>query len=99
MPSRNTGVLVEILDALGHLMRQPEAAFARLEEHYKSKLLLVAGDIELVQQQAHTLRLAISKEEAAQVLDHISEEKLVGLDIETTEEVINGLFAGRFQEP
>ena len=61
MPSRNVGVLVEILDALGHLIRQPEAAFARLQEHFKTKLLVVAGDIELVQQQATTLRLQISE--------------------------------------
>ena len=71
MPSRNTGVLVEILDALGNLVRQPEAAFARLKEHYKSKLLIVAGDETTVAKYAKELRLAITTPESAAVLDYI----------------------------
>ena len=74
-------------------------ALARLEEHYKDQLLIVAGEIHAVGQQAQELRLAISTHEAGLVLDYIEKHQLAGISIETAEEVINALFPDRFIEP
>ena len=99
MPSRNTGILGEIIESLGDLVQQPTTALARLEEHFKDRLLIVASDVQTVESQAEELRLFISSEEAARVLDYLGEKKLAGLGIETTDEVINALFPDRFIEP
>jgi len=42
MPTRNTQILRQIIEALD--VQSPEEALARLEEHFKDKLLVVAGD-------------------------------------------------------
>src|SRR3954471_25045742 len=99
MPSRNTDIICEILDALGPHIRQPENAFSRLTEHFKDRLLISAGDTQLIDQQAQELRLAITTAEAGQVLDYIAAKELARISIETTEEVINALFPDRFIEP
>jgi hypothetical protein len=99
MPSRNTAILNEILDVLGSNLISPLGALAELEEHFKDKLVMVAGDVQLVEQQAQELRLAITTAEAHQVLNYIAAQKLIGIPIETTDEVINLLFPDRFQEP
>jgi DNA integrity scanning protein DisA with diadenylate cyclase activity len=99
MPERNTGILCQIIECLGDLVQQPQEALTRLEEHYSQKLLVVAGDTHLIEQQAQELRLAITTHEASQVLDYLAEKELLQIPIETTDEVINSLFPDRFQEP
>ncbi len=97
MPSRNTEVLTQIIEALDGLLVSPPHALARLEDHFKDSLLVVAGDVQLVAQQAEELRLAIITAECAQVLDHLAPQGRIHLD--QTEEAINTLFPDRFIEP
>jgi len=94
MPTRNTPVLKQILDVLE--ISSPHA-LARLENHFKDSLLIVAGDINLVATHAEQLRLAIITTECAQVLDHLAPHVRISLD--QTEEAINTLFEDRFIEP
>jgi hypothetical protein len=92
MTTRNTPVLQQIIEVLG----EPEA-LARLENHFKDSLLVVAGDINLVASQAEELRLAIITSECGLVLDHLAPHVRISLD--QTEDAINTLFDDRFIEP
>ena len=58
-------------------------------------LFVVAGDANDVARHAEKLRLAITTEEGALVLDHLS----VQITIDQVEETINSLFPDRFVEP
>jgi len=93
MPTRNTPVLERVVKALGD--SAPHDALARLEDEFKDSLLVVAGDTNTVARDAEKLRLAITTEECAVVLDHLDVE----ISIDDTEEAINSLFPDRFQEP
>ena len=93
MPTRNTVVLERIVKALG--ITAPQDALARLEEEFKDALLVVAGDVNTVARDAQKLRLAITTEECAVVLDHLDVE----ITIDHVEEAINTLFPERFVEP
>jgi hypothetical protein len=95
MPTRNTPVLERIVKALGDTA--PHDALARLEEEFKDSLLLVSGDVQTVAQHAEKLRLAITTEECAVVLDHLAPQ--AGISLNQTEEAINALFPDRFIEP
>jgi hypothetical protein len=99
MPTRNTPVLTQIVEALGDLASSPADAMNRLEEHFANDLLINAGDIRMVEQHAEKLRLAIITTEAAQVLDHIGQTPAVQLTIDHVEDAINTLFEDRFIEP
>jgi len=94
MPTRNTGVLCEIIAALD--ISEPEA-LERLEDHFKGSLAIVAGDVDLVARQAVELRLAITTSECGLVLDHLAPQ--VRISIDQTDEGINTLSEGRFIEP
>jgi hypothetical protein len=61
MPTRNTTVLESIIKALGDTA--PQEALPRLEKEFESSLLVVAGDVKTVAQNAEHLRLAITAEE------------------------------------
>jgi hypothetical protein len=93
MPTRNTAVLERIVKALG--VTASHDALATLEEEFKDSLLVVAGDVNTVARNAEKLRLAITTQECAVVLDHLDVE----ITIDDTEEAINSLFPDRFQEP
>jgi hypothetical protein len=97
MPTRNTAVLMQIIEALDGLLISEPHALTRLENHFKDSLLVVAGDIKLVASQAEELRLAIITTECGQVLDHLA--PLARISIDQTEEAINTLFPDRFIEP
>jgi hypothetical protein len=84
---------------LGRNLISPLGALAELEEHFKEKLIIIPGDVQTIEQHAQQLRLAITTQEADQVLDYVAAQKLVGISIEATDEVINVLFPDRFQEP
>lgn len=92
MPTRNTAVLERIVKALGE---SAPHTLARLEDEFKDSLLVVAGDMNTVARDAEKLRLAVTTEECAVVLDHLDVE----ITIDDTEEAINSLFPDRFQEP
>jgi len=94
MPSRNTPVLQQILDALE--ISEPHA-LARLEDRYKDFLLVVAGDVNLIASQAKELRLAINTTECGQVLDHLAPHARISID--QAEDASNTLFEDRFIEP
>ena len=95
MPTRNTPALQQIIEALGDSV--PPDALARLEDHFKDSLLVVAGDTSQVAAHAETLRLAISTSECGLVLDHLAPQVRISLD--QTEDAINTLFDDRFIEP
>lgn len=97
MPTRNTAVLQQIIEALDGLLISSPHALARLENRFKDSLLVVAGDIPLIANQAEQLRLAITTDECGQVLDHLASHARISLD--QTEEAINTLFPDRFVEP
>ncbi len=67
MPTRNTAVLERIIKALGE---SAPHTLARLEDEFKDSLLVVAGDMNTVARDAEKLRLAITTQECAVVLDH-----------------------------
>jgi len=92
MPTRNTPVLERIIKVLGDTAPH---TLARLEREFESSLLVVAGDTNTVARDAEKLRLAITTQECAVVLDHLDVE----ITIDDTEEAINSLFPDRFQEP
>lgn len=94
MPSRNTPVLNQIIEALD--ISEPHA-LARLEDRFQDSLLVVAGDLKLLASQAETLRLAITTHECGLVLNHLAPQARISLD--QTEEAINTLFPDRFIEP
>lgn len=94
MCTRNTEVIAQILDVL-HI-NEPQS-LAKLEERFNDSLLVVAGDIETVAKHAAELRLAITTEECALVLDHLAPRFRISID--EVEEVINTLFPDRFIEP
>jgi hypothetical protein len=95
MPTKNTVVLERIVKALG--VSAPKDALERLEDEFKDSLLVVAGDTNDVVRHAEHLRLAITTDECALVLDHLAPQARISLD--QTEEAINTLFPDRFIEP
>jgi len=97
--TRNTPVLRQIIEALGDHLTNQDIALMALEQSYRDDLLLIAGKIETVEDAAKELRLDISKEECAQVLDHIAKQAMVIITIEHVETVAYALFGNRFIEP
>ena len=97
MPTRNTPVLMQIIETLDGLLISSPHALARLEQRFKDALLINAGDINDVARHAEKLRLAIITTECAKVLDHLAPQIRISLD--QTEESINTLFEDRFIEP
>lgn len=99
MPSRNTALLTQVIEALDGLRISEPHGLARLEDRFKDSLLIVAGDVTKVAEHAEKLRLAITTPESAVVLDHIGNEALAGITIDHVEDAINTLFPDRFIEP
>lgn len=99
MPTRNTGILSEIITVLGDLVPMPAKALKRLEKHYKDQLLVNAGSTAFILESAEQLRLAIIPPEAAQVLNHIGEQAQLGITVDQVDEAINHLYPDRFIEP
>jgi hypothetical protein len=99
MPTRNAGVLCEIVNALGDPLKIPLDALEQSEEHFKDSLIIVAGTTQIVARHAEHLRLAVTTPECAQALDYIGSKAMAGITIDETDEAINTLFPGRFIEP
>lgn len=96
MPTRNTPVFNQIIEALGDLLISSPHALARLERHFECFLIVVGGDINLVAHHAEQLRLAITTDECGLVLDHLARQ--IRITMNQTENAINTLFKGRFIE-
>ena len=85
MSTRNTPVLREI---------------AKLEHHFRDRLLVDTGNVTIVGTYAEQLRLHITEDEHPVVLDYITEHNLVVITIDTVEDAINERFGwDRFIEP
>ena len=97
MPTRNTPVLSQIIEALGDLLISSPHALARLERHFENSLIVVAGDVQTVAEHAEKLRLAVITTECGLVLDHLAPQ--VCITIDHVEDAINTLFEDRFIEP
>jgi hypothetical protein len=99
MASRNTALLARIVDVLSDLVSNREEALSQLEAAFNHALLTEAATVEEVARHAETLRLAITTEECALVLDHLASTAAATIGIETVDEAINTLFPDRFIEP
>ena len=95
MPTRNTGTLKPIIESLGN--HAPKNALARLENHFKDSLLIIAGTTQTLATHAEELRLAITIHECGLLLDHLAPQ--IRINIDQADEAINTLFPGRFIEP
>ena len=73
MSTRNTPVLCEIVDVLFTAVDEQTTVLAKLEHHFRDRLLIDVGDGASVGEYAEQLRLRITEDECATVLDHIAE--------------------------
>jgi predicted DNA-binding protein len=96
---RNTSFLKEIVEALGDEINDKALALQRLEDHFKDRYVLDAGNVGDVADFATSLRLDINDEERDNVLDYIAENAMAGISLDIVEDAINGKFPGRFIEP
>ena len=100
MSTRNKPVLRTIVDVLFTEMDEQATASNRLENHFQDRLLVDAGNVATVGEYAAQLRLRISEDERATVLDYIAERKMVAVTIDIVETAINERFGwDRFIEP
>ncbi|MEA3210777.1 MAG: hypothetical protein QOE70_3834 [Chthoniobacter sp.] len=97
--TRNTGLLVEVLNVIDHLIADHDTALTALENHFHDRYILDAGDVNDVAAFATELRLEITEEERGTVLDYIASKGMVGLNIDIVENAINERFEDRFIEP
>ena len=100
MSTRNTSVLRTIVEVLFTEVDEQTTALNRLEHHFRDRLLMDAGNVFTIGEYAEQLRLQITEDERATVLDYIAEEKMVVVTIDIVEEAINSLLGwNRFIEP
>ena len=92
---RNTPILQEIVGVI-----HQQQALERLEMHFQDRLLVVAGNVQTVATAAHALRLRVTTEECAAVLDYIADRQMVMVTVDVIEAAINELLGeDRFVEP
>ena len=97
---RNTALLQEIIGVLDSELDDTNYALDALESHFHDALLVNAGNVADVSSFATQLRLNITVEERFNVLDHMADQKMVGVNIDTVETAINELLGwDRFIEP
>jgi chromosomal replication initiation ATPase DnaA len=92
-------VFEQIVQPLTYSFPVREIALRLLEERFDHDLFVHAGGINTVESTAKELRLAITKEECAKVLDYIAEHQMVAITIEHVETAVYALFGNRFIEP
>ena len=97
MATRNTRVLKRIVKALG--IKPQNQALAVLEAAFANELLLVAGTTEEVAAHAEHLRFNITPPERLTVLDYLARRRLLQMNIDDVEAVMNARFEDRFIEP
>ena len=97
---RNHTLIEQVVKALGTLVTDEQAAVRVLELHFQHHLIVNIGSVEHVAQFAKHLRLQVTPDECADVLDYIAQENLVGITIDHVETAINERFGeDRFIEP
>ena len=97
---RTAPILQEITDILFTELDDQATALNRLEHHFRDRLLVDAGNVAVVGQYAEQLRLRITDDERATVLDYIGQQKMVIVTIDIVETAINELLGqDRFIEP
>ena len=97
---RNTAILQEITDALFTDLDEQATALTRLENHFRDRLLVDVGHVATVGTYAKQLRLRITADERATVLDHIAEKQMMMVNVDVVETAINERFGWeRFIEP
>jgi len=100
MATRNTPILGQIINFLAPHLPDKASALALLEDHYRGQYLVSVGDVGFVASAAHKLRLNITKEECALVLDYVAKKGMVVITIDHVETAINKLLGeDRFIEP
>ncbi len=99
METRNTPVLREIIAVLSPQLDDAPNALDRLENHFHDRLIVDAGNVATVSAHAVQLRLHITTDECAVVLDHIATMNAVNITVDVVETAINELFEDRFIEP
>ena len=93
---RNTPLLKEITSVLS----LPPDALEQLENHFSTRLIVNAGDVNTIEAAAKQLRLRITREECSMVLDHIARKNMACVTIDQVEQAINELLGeDRFIEP
>jgi hypothetical protein len=93
---RNTQILEEIVNVL----RLSHLSLEVLEEHFKQRLLVDAGDVDTIITHAQHLRLRVEKDECGAVLDYLASKGMVSITIDHVEEAINTVYGeDRFIEP
>jgi hypothetical protein len=97
--TRNTPILQEVIEVISPYVANAELALNRLEIHFHHRLLVEAGNVTLVGSFATQLRLRITDEECATVLDEIAKQKMVAITLDDVETVVYDLFGNRFIEP
>jgi hypothetical protein len=92
---RNTPILREIVAVIDQAQ-----ALERLEIHFQHRLLVDAGNVQTIATAADRLRLRITTEECAAVLDFIADHQMVVITVDVVETAINELLGEeRFVEP
>ena len=95
---RNTQILEHIINVL--TPPDKASALAQLEEHFKDRYLVDAGDVQFTASAAEQLRLNITTEECSMVLNYIASKAVVGITVDHVETAINSLLGeDRFIEP
>lgn len=96
---RNTLLLKEIVTVLDSELDDTEYALDALESHFHDALLVNAGNVTTVGTFTEQLRLNIDHEECSAVLDHLADQKIVGVTDDHVEQTVWDLFGNRFIEP
>jgi len=93
---RNTRLLREIIEVLS----LPHDALVHLERHFDHRLILDAGNVDVVAELAAQLRLRVASEECPLVLDYIASKGMVSINLDVVEQAVNELLGeDRFIEP
>lgn len=100
MNTRNTPVLRELVEVLFNEVDEQTTALAQLEHHFRDRSLVNAGNVVTVGTYTEELRLSITEDERATILDHIAEQRMVVVNVDIVEAAINERFGwDRFIEP
>ena len=92
---RNTPILQDIVAVIDQ-----QQALEALEIHFQHRLLVDAGDVQTTATAANALRLRVTTEECAAVLDYVAKHQMVTVTVDVVETAINELFGEhRFVEP
>ena len=96
---RNTLILKEIVETISPQLYLKEYALRQLEAHFHDRLLVDVGNVFTIGEYATQLRLNITEDERAVVLDYVAEQRMAVVTVDHVEQVVWDLFGNRFIEP